>query len=134
MSFDTLRDFALLFARACLGVVFVAHGWQKFFQAGLDSTAAQFAGFGVPQPEVTAAIIAGIELIAGAALILGLLTPLAGVLLAIDMLGAFYFVHATHGPFVTQGGWELVVALCAGVVLLATVGAGRYSLDHVLGG
>lgn len=134
MSFDSVRDFALLFARIGLGVVFVAHGWQKFFQHGLDATAAQFAGFGVPQPEVTAAIIAGIELIAGAALVLGLLTPLAGVLLAIDMVGAFYFVHATAGPFVNQGGWELVVALCAGVVLLATVGAGRYSLDHVLGG
>lgn len=134
MSYDSARDFALLFARLALGVIFVAHGWQKFFQQGLEYTSGQFAGFGVPQPEVSAAIIAGVELIAGAALVLGLLTPLAGILLAIDMVGAFYFVHATNGVFVMQGGWELVVGLCAGVVLIAVVGAGRFSLDHALGG
>lgn len=134
MSFDGLRDFALLLARLGLGVVFVAHGWQKFFDLGLGVVAGQFQTIGVPQPEITAAVVAGVELVAGVALVLGILTPLAGILLAVDMLGAFYFVHATHGPFVENQGWELVVALFVGVVVLAAVGAGRFSLDHVLGG
>ena len=131
---ETLRDAAILLARVGLGVVFAAHGWQKFFTLGLSRVAEQFAGYGIPQPAVTAAIVAGVELVAGAALIAGLLTPLAGILLGVDMAGAFYFVHATNGPFVTQNGWELVVALGVGALLVAAVGAGRFSIDRVLGG
>ncbi|MCT1712021.1 DoxX family protein [Dietzia cinnamea] len=131
---ETLRDAAILLARVGIGVVFVAHGWQKFFTLGLARVGEQFAGYGIPQPEVTAAIVAGVELVAGAALVTGLLTPLAGILLGVDMAGALYFVHATHGPFITQNGWELVVALGVGALLIAAVGAGRFSIDRVLGG
>ena len=115
-------------------MIFVAHGWQKFFTLGLTRVGEQFASFGVPQPHVTAMIVAGVELVAGIALIAGILTPLAGILLGADMAGAFYFVHATNGPFVTQNGWELVVALGVGALLIAAVGAGRFSIDRVLGG
>lgn len=131
---DTLQNAAILLARIGIGVVFAAHGWQKFFTLGLGRVGEQFGAFGVPQPHVTAAIVAGVELIAGAALIAGILTPLAGILLGVDMVGAFYFVHATNGPFVTQNGWELVVALGVGALLIAVVGAGRFSVDRVLGG
>src|SRR5699024_12390930 len=79
-------------------------------------------------------IVAGVELAAGVALIAGILTPLAGILLGVDMVGAFYFVHATNGPFVAENGWELVVALGVGALLIAAVGAGRFSFDCVIGG
>ena len=131
---ETLQDAAILLARIGIGVVMVAHGWQKFFTLGLGRVGEQFAGFGVPQPAVTAAIVAGVELVAGAALIAGILTPLAGILLGMDMAGAFYFVHAANGPFVTRNGWELVVALGVGALLIAAVGAGRFSVDRLLGG
>ena len=90
--------------------------------------------YGVPQPFVTASIVAGVELVAGIALVAGILTPLAGILLGVDMAGALYFVHATNGPFVSQNGWELVVALGVGALLVAAVGAGRFSVDRALGG
>lgn len=131
---ETLTDAAILLARIGLGAVFVAHGWQKFFTLGLNRVAQQFVGYGIPQPDITAAIVAGVELAAGIALIVGVLTPLAGILLGVDMAGALYFVHATNGPFITQNGWELVVALGAGVLLVAAVGAGRFSVDRALGG
>ena len=131
---ETLSDAAILLARVGLGVVFVAHGWQKFFTLGMTRVGEQFAAYGVPQPFVTAAIVAGVELVAGIALVAGILTPLAGILLGVDMAGAFYFVHATNGPFVTQNGWELVVALGVGALLIAAVGAGRFSVDRALGG
>lgn len=131
---ETLRDAAILLARIGIGVVFVAHGWQKIFTLGLSRVGEQFAAYGVPQPEITAAIVAGVELVAGIALIAGLLTPLAGILLGVDMAGALYFVHATNGPFISENGWELVVALGVGALLIAGVGAGRFSVDRVLGG
>lgn len=131
---ETLTDAAILLARVGLGVVFVAHGWQKFFTLGVTRVGEQFGTYGVPQPFVTASIVAGVELVAGIALVAGILTPLAGILLGVDMAGALYFVHATNGPFVSQNGWELVVALGVGALLVAAVGAGRFSVDRALGG
>lgn len=122
----------LLVARVGVGVVFIAHGWQKFRTNGLDATAAGFEQMGVPAPTLSAYYAAGVELLAGAALVLGVLTSVAGVLLALDMAGAFLFVHMSNGVFVAEGGWELVVVLGLLALTLAAVGAGRYSVDRVL--
>lgn len=59
--------------------------------------------------------------------------PVFGVLLLVNMLGAFFFVHIGNGIYVTDGGWELVGALGAGALVLAVVGAGAYSVDALLG-
>ncbi|MGC4941655.1 DoxX family protein [Kribbella sp. DT2] len=126
------RDLVLLIARVGLGVVFVAHGWQKFRTNGLAATASGFEQMGVPAPTLSAYYAAGAELIAGAALILGFLTTVAGVLLALDMAGAFLFVHLSNGVFVAEGGWELVVVLGLAALTLAAVGPGRYSIDRIL--
>ena len=124
---------ALLIARIGLGIVFVAHGWQKFDEMGLAGTQASFAKMGAPAPELTAYYSTFVELIAGAALLIGAFTAVAGVLLALDMLGAFLIVHIDKGVFVAGGGYELVVALGVGALLLAVFGAGRYSVDGLLG-
>ncbi|WP_203590122.1 DoxX family protein [Streptomyces sp. SID13031] len=126
------RDLVLLIARVGLGVVFIAHGWQKFSTNGLDGTAAGFDQLGVPAPTLSAYYAAAAELIGGAALILGVLTTVAGVLLAVDMAGAFLFVHMSNGIFVADGGWELVVVLGLFALAIAAVGAGRFSVDNAL--
>lgn len=129
-----VRDFAALVARIGLGVVFVAHGWQKFDTNGIEGTQAAFTDMGIPMPEISAYFATFVELIGGAALILGVLTPLAGLLLFVNMMGALIFVHLENGVFVENGGWELVVALGAGALLLAGTGAGAYSVDRLFGG
>ncbi|MBM7413772.1 MULTISPECIES: DoxX family protein [Nocardiaceae] len=125
-----VRDIAALVARIALGVVFVAHGWQKLRTNGLDATIAGFEGMGIPAPQVSAYFATFVELIGGAALILGVLTSVAALLLVVDMVGALVFVHLDKGVFVGEGGWELVVALGAGALLLAAVGSGTYSVDR----
>ena len=129
-----VRDAALLLARVGIGVIFIAHGWQKLFTNGVDGTTKFFTSVGVPLPGVSAWAATVLELVGGAALVLGVAVPVVGVLLALDMLGAFFFVHAGKGIFVAQGGWELVLALGVTSLLLAAVGAGRLSLDHALFG
>ena len=128
-----MTSLALLIARIGLGVVFVAHGWQKFDDMGLAGTQASFAKMGAPAPELTAYYSTFVELVGGAALLIGAFTAVAGVLLVLDMLGAFLVVHIDKGVFVTQGGYELVVALGVGALLVAVFGAGRYSVDGMLG-
>ncbi|KIQ17084.1 hypothetical protein ASG56_03495 [Rhodococcus sp. Leaf7] len=130
MNTPVVRDIAALIARVALGVVFVAHGWQKLSTNGLDATTAGFEGLGIPAPKVSAYFATFVELIGGGLLILGLLTSVAAILLVVDMVGALVFVHADKGVFVTDGGWELVVALGAGALLLVAVGSGTYSVDR----
>ncbi len=132
MRFAIARDVALLAARVGIGVIFVAHGWQKFATWGMDGTATSFAQMGVPMPEVSAWFAATVELVGGAALVLGAAVPVFGVLLAFVMAGALVIVHAGSGIFVDQGGFELVLALGAGALVLAAVGAGRWSLDALV--
>jgi Predicted membrane protein len=128
-----VRDVVTLLARIGVGVVFVAHGWRKLAVDGIADTAAAFGENGVPLPALSAWLVALVELFAGIALIVGLAVPAAGVLLALLMLGAWVFVHAGRGIFAGEGGAELVIALGAASLLLAMNGAGRLSVDHVLG-
>ncbi|ACZ89952.1 DoxX family protein [Streptosporangium roseum] len=129
-----LYDLAALIARLVLGVVFIAHGWQKLSSGGIDATTAGFATMGVPMPRVAATFAILVELGGGILLLLGLLTPLVGFLIAVDMLGAFIFAHMGKGVFVSEGGFELVGALGSAALLLAAGGAGRFSLDHLIFG
>ncbi|MFC4052485.1 DoxX family protein [Actinomadura syzygii] len=127
-----LSDIALLIGRVAVGVVFVAHGWQKFDDMGHGGVTKMFEGMDIPAPSVAAYYSTWVELIGGLALIVGVAVPLAGLLLVADMAGAFWFVHKGNGVFVTGNGYELVLVLGAAAVLLALVGAGRFSLDGLL--
>ena len=128
-----VRDVGLLLARVLLGVILIAHGWQKVVTNGLGPTGEAFAGMGVPMPEFSAAFAGLVELGGGALLVLGLLTPLAGVLVALNLAGAWWFVHRGHGVFVDAQGWELVAALGLAAATFALVGPGRLSLDALIG-
>ena len=127
-----LRDLSLLVSRVAIGFVLRAHGWQKFRSHTLDGTAASFADMGVPAPAAAALFAAVVELVGGLALIAGLLTPVFAALNALNLLGALVIVHAGNGLFVDNGGYELVLALIAGLLVIGALGAGRYSADELL--
>jgi putative oxidoreductase len=129
-----VRDAVLLVARVLLGVVLIAHGVQKFFTYGIGGAAGSFAQMGVPLPTASAAFAAFVELVGGAALLVGAATPIAALLVVVDMLGAFLFAHVGNGVFVDNGGFELVAAIAAGALVIGAVGAGRYSVDHLVAG
>jgi putative oxidoreductase len=126
------RDALLLIARVLLGVVLIAHGWQKFATYGISGTAGSFAQMGIPLPGVAAVFAAVVELAGGTALLLGVATVVAGALVVLDMLGAFLLVHIGNGVFVTDGGFELVWAIAAAALVLVAVGPGRFSVDAAL--
>ncbi len=129
---STRQDVVLLLGRLALGIVLVAHGWQKFFTFGLSGAAGSFAQMGVPLSSASATFAAVVELVGGIALIIGFAVPLVGVLVAVDMAGALLFVHAPNGVFVADGGYELVLVIGALALVLAGVGAGRYSVDGII--
>ncbi|MEV5557087.1 DoxX family membrane protein [Nonomuraea wenchangensis] len=125
-------DVAVLITRVVTGVIFVAHGWQKW-QAGLGATTGAFSGMGIPLPGAAAGFAAVVETVGGVLLILGLLVRPVALLLLIDMLGAIIFVHGGRGVMVGEGGWELAGALGALSLLFLALGGGRIGLDGLLG-
>jgi putative oxidoreductase len=131
---SAIHDVALLAARLGLGGILIAHGWQKLDEQGLDGTAAGFDAMGIPLPDAAAYFATYVELLGGALLVIGLLTPLVGLLVVGNMAGAFWFVHRDNGVFAGEGGYELVAIIGLLALTLAAVGAGRLSLDGVIAG
>ena len=129
---STRQDIALLIGRIALGIVLIAHGWQKFFTFGISGATASFEQMGIPLAGAAAVFAAVVELVGGTLLILGLATPLVGLLVAIDMAGALLFVHAPNGVFVDAGGYELVLVIGALGVVFAGLGAGAYAVDRLI--
>jgi putative oxidoreductase len=126
-----------LLLRLTVGGFFFGHGTQKLFGwfggHGLDATAGMFESLGM-RPGKRNAVAAGVaEAGGGAALALGLATPLAAGTITSVMLTAIHRVHLKNGPWVTNGGFEYNAVLIAAVLALAEVGPGELSLDHALG-
>lgn len=125
------KDVCITISRILVGIVLIAHGWQKYDSWTIDGTAQSFESMSVPWPNASAQIATYFELAAGVLLILGLLVRIVGPLLFIQMAFAFGFAHWGKGVFVADGGWELVGVLGAAGLALAASGSGRFSLDYL---
>lgn len=117
--------------RIITGCIFLAHGYQKVFVFGIAGATAAFGQMGVPAPSITAPLVSIVEIAAGIALILGLLTRLAALGLAIDMLGAIFIVHLKAGFFLPNG-IEFALLLFVVCVALVIAGAGAPSMDEAI--
>ena len=131
------QDLGLLLLRLTLGVIFIAHGLQKAFGwwggTGLDGFQTTLAEAGYQHAGVLTYLGAGVQILCGVLLVLGLFTPLvaAGALafLVNALLVTFSAQRKDGGLMVfgTDAEYLLVLALLAAGVLLA--GPGRYGFD-----
>ncbi|WP_347956313.1 DoxX family protein [Gordonia aichiensis] len=129
----TGQNLATTIARVILGVIFLAHGCQKFFVNGMDNVAAGFDAMGAPLPTVSAWLAALAETVGGALLIVGLAVPVVSVILILDMIGAILIAHVDAGFWASDGGYELPLALIAGLIAVGFVGHGVLAADtHLL--
>ncbi|QZQ56143.1 DoxX family protein [Curtobacterium sp. TC1] len=126
----TSTSIGLTALRIVLGVVFIAHGAQKFAQ-GIPNVAQGFSGMGVPLADLAAPLVAGLELVGGVLLVFGVATRVVGVLLAVDMVVAGRLAHASSGFYSQDGGFEYVLVLAVASLAVALTGPGRFSLDAV---
>src|SRR5207245_4629063 len=130
-------DLGLLALRLVLGAVFLAHGAQKAFGAfggpGFEGATGFIGSMGFRPARFWTALAVGGELLAGLLFLLGLLTPVAGLLVLGTMAVAIAKVHGPKGFFVQNGGYEYNLMLIIAAVALALVGPGAFSLDHLVG-
>lgn len=132
----TNHSFSALALRLPLGIIFAAHGAQKLFGwfggYGLEGTGQWMESIGLGPGVLMAALSGSAEFFGGLALILGLLTRPAALVLAVTMLVAILTVHVSNGLFMSNNGYEFGLALLAGAVSLLISGGGRASVDRLL--
>src|SRR5437773_11124593 len=130
-------DLGVLALRLVLGAVFLGHGAQKAFGAfggpGFDGATGFVGSLGFRPARFCAALAVGGALAAGCLFLLGLLTPLAGLLVLATMAVAIAKVHGPKGFFVQNGGYEYNLVLIIAALAVAVMGPGACSLDRVLG-
>jgi len=127
-----MGDVALLIARVLLGIIMIAHGYQKLVVDGIGRTTAGFESMSIPLAIVSASFVTVVELVGGVLLVVGLMTRTVAGCMGFVMAGAAVFVHARHGVFVADGGWELVGSIGGALLALAAAGPGRLSVAHVV--
>jgi uncharacterized membrane protein YphA (DoxX/SURF4 family) len=116
------QDLGLLILRLAVGVIFIAHGWAKF--SGMEDTIAFFAQLGMPA--LFAYVVAAIELVAGIALVVGIYTDLAALLIAGIMTVALVYVKMVTFKLGLLGGYELDLILLAAALTIMFVGPGKH--------
>jgi putative oxidoreductase len=113
----------------------LVHGWAKL-SGGVDNVAGFFGGMlGIPAPGLMAWVVTIVELGGGILLVVGFLTQIAGLLIALDMLGAILFAYLLRGaPFIENGqiSWEKEAVFAAAALCLALSGPGAWSVDDVV--
>ncbi|MGW0805193.1 DoxX family membrane protein [Nonomuraea sp. NPDC002799] len=123
---QVLRDLAALVARIGVGGIFFANGWTKL-EDGLKITGANFQKQGAPAPGAWATVTMLTELIGGALLIAGLAVSITGLILFAEALAVFLVAPPLNPISLNE-----LILLGAAALLLAVVGAGRVSVDHMV--
>jgi putative oxidoreductase len=129
------NDTICLLGRILIGGIFVQSGFQKLM--GLDAFAAGLARNGIPTDiaPILAPIGAGVEFVGGLAIVFGLMTRYAAVLMIVFVIVATLI---SHRFWVLQGAERRTqtvqfaknVAIIGGFLFAFVAGGGRLSLDH----
>lgn len=125
-----LEPLALLALRVVLALIFIYHGYPKLVHP-TEAMHQFFISHGFPAYFLYLAGI--IESFGGILLFVGLFTRPAALLLVIEMAVAIGKVHSTHGIMAVKD-YEFPLALVGACFVLATIGAGLLSVDHMIFG
>ena len=122
------KGFALLLVRIALVYGFYEPALIKW--SNIDATIDWFASLGIPFPIFSTFLVASFEVIAVVLLLLGFFTRFIAIPVMIIMLVAIFTVHIQNGFSVGNNGFEIPLYYFLFLSLLATHGAGKFSIDY----
>jgi len=138
---DKMTDIVILVSRILMSAGFIMYGSLKFMDVGtivnnpgtkrfMDLVAA-----GTAAPTWLGYLIAAIELFGGLAILVGIKTRLVACALVawtvvVTLLGHPFWIMEGAARAANQGNFYKNLAIMAAYLLLAVIGAGRYSVDH----
>lgn len=127
----------LLVLRLGVGLIFFLHGWMKLTGQRDVFVNEVLLMVGWSMPDIILWGVTFLELIAGIALVLGLLVRPAAALLALEMLAVVFLFHVRQGFFIIAVpnvplayGFEFHLALISGLVCLALGGGGAWAVGE----
>ncbi|NMM40593.1 DoxX family protein [Pseudoalteromonas arctica] len=123
-----LANVSSLLARVGLATLFILTSFSKIQY--FDTTAQYMAATGLP--EFLLPLVIAFELLGGLLIVLGLLTQLTAIAFA-----AFSIVSALLFHFQLDDQMQFLmfyknIAMAGGFIALASHGAGKFSIDHIL--
>ncbi|TPI40995.1 DoxX family protein [Mesorhizobium sp. B3-1-9] len=117
----------ILLGRILLAAIFLLSGFGKL--TAISGTAGYFGAMGLPVPTVTAVVVGLIELLGGLAVLLGFQTRIAAWVLAIFTIATALVAHTGWADQNQMIHFMKNLAITGGFLLLASSGAGAYSID-----
>lgn len=128
-------DLALTIARVWMGGMMFAHGYRhvEAVRSG-PGMAEWFESLGLKNGTMQAWNVTLTELVFGAMLVVGILTPLAYAGVASIALVALVTAHRSNGFFINNPGqgWEYVATIAVLSIALGGLGPGSWSIDDAL--
>jgi len=131
-----INDELILAARLLLATLFLIFGWRKL--RDYSGTVSQMVQLGVPTPVMATVIAIFMELPVAFAVAVGVFTRPAAVLMALYSLGTALIGHrywtVKGADYVDSlDGFYKDLGIMGGFLLLFMTGAGKYSIDALLG-
>ena len=128
-SLSRWSDLTLLGLRLLTGAFLMHETWDNVSSRARMGEFVQFLDqFGFPVPWLLAPLSVAVQFGCGALLILGLLTRVAGLLVAANFVVAVAMVHFAE-PF--RGWWPALVLVFLGLHF-AAAGSGKFGLDALI--
>ncbi|MDD2860927.1 MAG: DoxX family protein [Acidiphilium sp.] len=126
-------DIGIALGRIALALVFLQAGWSKL--SGWPGIVHLLTRLHAPYPTLGGIIAIGCELLGGAMVALGFRARLGALVLIAFTIGANWL---THRFWLMQGATKsaaeiqflLDLSICGGLLILASTGPGRVSLDR----
>jgi putative oxidoreductase len=132
----SINDELILAARLLLATLFPIFGWRKM--RDYSGTVDQMVQLHVPTPLLATVVAILMELPVAFAVAIGAFTRPAAALMALYTLGTALIGHrywtATGADYVDSlDGFYKDLSIMGGFLLLCITGAGKYSIDALLG-
>ena len=131
-----INDELVLAARLLLATLFLIFGWRKL--RDYSGTVSQMVQLGAPMPVLAAAVATFMELPVAFAVAVGAFTRPSAMLLALYTLGTALIAHhywtvTGENKVDSMESFYKNLSITGGFLLLYITGAGKYSIDTVLG-
>jgi len=139
---SALSRYGALPLRAIVGIGFLQHGYSKLSN-GPEAFASILHALHVPAPHLSAYLTIGVELLGGAALLVGAFVPWISIPTIAVLLTAMFTVHLPYGfssiklKAIVDGraqfgppGYECDLLYAACILTLILLGPSPWSFDH----
>ena len=129
---NTYQSALNLIGRILIATLFLPAGLSKL--TGFEGTLGYFSSLGIPAPTFALVATIVIEVVGGIALLMGFQTRIVAVIMALFTLVAAATGHAfwaapADAAFIAQLLFFKNIAVMGGLLVLASAGAGGFSID-----